>query len=60
WVSRDGEKMTSWGGAPSRSNKCACGVTGTCDNAANSCNCESNDNVWREDSGFLTDKETLP
>ncbi|XP_032241750.1 neurexin-4 [Nematostella vectensis] len=60
WVSRDGEKMTSWGGAPLRSNKCACGVTGTCDNAANSCNCELNDNVWREDSGFLTDKETLP
>ncbi|EDO28997.1 predicted protein, partial [Nematostella vectensis] len=60
WVSRDGHKMTSWGGAPTGSNKCACGVTGTCANPAYRCNCSSNDGTWREDSGLLTDKDTLP
>ena len=30
WVARDGTKMNNWGGAPEASNKCACGVTGTC------------------------------
>ncbi|XP_048578167.1 contactin-associated protein-like 2 [Nematostella vectensis] len=60
WVSRDGQKMTSWGGAPTGSNKCACGVTGTCANPAYRCNCSSNDGTWREDSGLLTDKDTLP
>ena len=24
------------------------------------CNCEKNDNVWRQDDGWLTDKEDLP
>ena len=24
------------------------------------CNCDQNDETWREDSGYLTDKNTLP
>ena len=24
------------------------------------CNCEKNDKVWRQDDGWLTDKEDLP
>ena len=59
WVSRDSAKMTYWGGA-SGSRKCACGMTNSCADLRFGCNCDSNDNVWREDSGLLTDKTHLP
>ena len=59
WVSRDSNKMTYWGGA-SGSNKCACGMTNSCANPRYGCNCDKNDEVWREDSGLLTDKTHLP
>jgi len=59
WVSRDSTKMTYWGGA-SVSGKCACGMTNSCVLSSYGCNCDRNDNVWREDSGLLTDKTHLP
>ena len=59
WVSRDSQKMRYWGGA-SANNKCACGMTNSCANPSDGCNCDKNDNVWREDSGLLTDKTKLP
>ena len=59
WVSRDSTKMTYWGGA-SVSGKCACGMTNSCANSYYGCNCDKQDNVWREDSGLLTDKTHLP
>jgi len=62
WVSRDSVKMTYWGGAEPGSGKCACGMTKSCakPNQNLSCNCDANDNQWREDSGLLTDKTRLP
>ena len=59
WVSRDSAKMTYWGGAFVRG-KCACGMTNSCANPSYGCNCDKNDNAWREDSGLLTDKTHLP
>ena len=59
WVSRDSSKMTYWGGA-TVSGKCACGMTNSCANPSYGCNCDKNDDVWREDSGLLTDKTKLP
>ena len=59
WVSRDSTKMSYWGGA-SVSGKCACGMSNSCADPKNGCNCDKNDNVWREDSGLLTDKKHLP
>jgi len=59
WVSRDSSKMTYWGGASPGSGKCACGITNSCAGGYG-CNCDKNDNVWREDSGLLTDKKHLP
>ena len=59
WVSRDSTKMTYWGGA-SVSGKCACGMTNSCADSTDGCNCDKNDYVWREDSGLLTDKTHLP
>ena len=60
WVSRDSTKMTYWGGASPGSGKCACGMTNSCADSRYGCNCEKNDNVWREDSGLLTEKSNLP
>ena len=59
WVSRDSAKMTYWGGA-SINGKCACGMTNSCADYRYGCTCDKNDNVWREDSGLLTDKTKLP
>ena len=59
WVSRDSTKMRYWGGA-SDNGKCACGMTNSCANPSYGCNCDKNENVWREDSGLLTDKTKLP
>ena len=60
WVSQDSSKMTYWGGASPGSSKCACGMTNSCADSSYGCNCDKNDNVWREDSGLLTDKTKLP
>ena len=63
WVSRSSTKMTYWGGAtPADSQKCACGVTNpnSCADTTRGCNCDKNDEVWREDSGLLTEKSELP
>ena len=63
WVSRDSNKMTYWGGSTSADPyKCACGVTSpnSCANPNRGCNCDKNDNAWREDSGLLTEKSDLP
>ena len=57
WVSRDGVEMTYWGGA---SLGCACGVTSSCAKPGSLCNCDKNDDAWREDSGLLTSKLHLP
>jgi len=60
WVSRDSSKMRYWGEASPGSGKCACGMTNSCANPNYGCNCDKNDQVWREDSGLLTDKTHLP
>ena len=60
WVSHDSAKMTYWGGASPGSGKCACGMTNSCADSRYGCNCDKNDNVWRDDSGLLTDKTKLP
>ena len=60
WMSRDSSQMLYWGGASPGSKKCACGMTNSCADPSQVCNCDKNDGVWREDSGLLTDKLTLP
>ncbi|PFX13711.1 Neurexin-4 [Stylophora pistillata] len=60
WVSRDGELMKYWGGVDSVDYKCACGLTNSCADPNQGCNCDRNDQNWREDSGLLTDKSKLP
>ena len=60
WVSRDGTKMNYWGGADPDSGNCACGMDDSCVDPKYDCNCDSEKSQWLEDSGFLSDKSTLP
>ena len=60
WVSRGSAKMTYWGGASANRSNCACGMNKSCAEPKSRCNCDKNDHVWHEDSGFLTDKTRLP
>ena len=60
WVSRGGAQMKYWGGAPPGSSKCKCGMTDSCVVKGTRCNCDQNENIWTEDSGDLTDKDSLP
>ena len=59
WVSRQGLQMNYWGGATVNSRNCSCGMNNSCA-GGEKCNCDMNDEVWREDSGYLTDQNTLP
>ena len=59
WVSRDGRRINYWGGATGYNYMCACGVTNSCSDGQK-CNCHNIGSGWREDSGLLTDKSTLP
>lgn len=59
WVSSSGQKMSNWGGVDHTKKGCSCSLTGSCANNLK-CNCDKNDNVWREDSGYLQEKEYLP
>ena len=61
WVSRNQEDMNYWGGAtPADTYKCACGLTNSCADPNDGCNCDIDDSEWRKDSGFLTEKSDLP
>ena len=60
WVSRQGKRMNYWGGAAVNSGKCACGMTKTCRHGLSTCNCDSDSMEPSEDSGYLSDKNTLP
>lgn len=61
WVSRDGNRMNYWGGAVPNSGTCACANDNSCVNPDFGCNCDAEiQNEWLEDSGFLSDKSTLP
>ena len=61
-MSRNGNAMNYWGGASPGNGKqiCACRMNNSCIRAGLVCNCHKNENVWREDSGLLTDKIHLP
>ena len=43
--------MNYWGGA-SECGRCACGMNNSCADPRYECNCDANDDMWREDSGL--------
>lgn len=60
WVSRDGRRQNYWGGAAPGSRKCACGMTDSCVDPNQSCNCDADAERWLYDEGPLYDMESLP
>ncbi|MCP4800859.1 MAG: hypothetical protein GY893_13020 [bacterium] len=61
WLSgRYGQKLAYWGGGPSDGKGCSCGIHNNCAHPDKKCNCDSNDQVWRKDKGFITEKDVLP
>ncbi|CAH1775918.1 unnamed protein product [Owenia fusiformis] len=59
-----GEKLSYFGGglrgASGEDGKCACGVTGTCDDPAVGCNCNIKDGKERHDIALITNNTDLP
>ncbi|XP_017266467.1 contactin-associated protein-like 4 isoform X2 [Kryptolebias marmoratus] len=55
-----GRVQTYWGGAHPGSHQCACGLRGDCVDPQHYCNCDADRTEWTEDSGMLTQKESLP
>ncbi|XP_050403748.1 uncharacterized protein LOC126819644 [Patella vulgata] len=47
------------GGTPGEGN-CACGVNKVCNGTSPLCNCDSNDEIWRIDDGYVRNKGDLP
>ncbi|XP_006817817.1 uncharacterized protein LOC100377028 [Saccoglossus kowalevskii] len=68
WVDYSGTNHYYWGSSGNQEGFCQCGVNGDCDDATGGindalnikCNCDNNDNKWRTDEGYLTDKTVLP
>lgn len=60
WVSHDGKTQDYWSGASRGSMKCACGMNGTCVESSKVCNCDTVNNAWHVDGGYLTDSRSLP
>ncbi|XP_034035381.1 contactin-associated protein-like 4 [Thalassophryne amazonica] len=62
WVGgpEPGQIQTHWGGAEPGSRQCACSLQKSCLDSNHYCNCDADFDQWTNDSGLLTDKETLP
>ncbi|KPJ11812.1 Neurexin-4 [Papilio machaon] len=65
WVSRAGQRMDSWAGAPPGSRMCRCGVLGNCIDPTKWCNCDAEYSPlkaeeFQMDGGEITEKEYLP
>ena len=39
---------------------CKCRIDNSCAKPGRLCNCDTNDNIWRFDEGYITDKQRLP
>ena len=57
---RDGIDRFYWAGNDSSLQVCPCNATGDCFNPEDRCNCDANDEVLREDAGYITLMSDLP
>ncbi|XP_046330806.2 A disintegrin and metalloproteinase with thrombospondin motifs adt-1-like isoform X17 [Haliotis rufescens] len=60
WRNRTGGIADYFGDATPGSGMCTCGMTQSCADPTLACNCDMNDDVWREDSGYLSYRPDLP
>ncbi|XP_028300530.1 contactin-associated protein-like 4 isoform X4 [Gouania willdenowi] len=55
-----GQGQTFWAGAQPGSQQCVCGLQDNCVDPSHFCNCDADYDLWTNDSGLITHKETLP
>ena len=61
WGNKDEHSRFYWGGVKNVQRRvCACGEDGSCARPELACNCDANDDVWREDAGYVTTREDVP
>ncbi|XP_050395957.1 contactin-associated protein-like 4 [Patella vulgata] len=60
WINMHHQRAFYFAGNGTDNDACACGIEDSCDAQGVKCNCQINDNVWREDSGFITNITALP
>ena len=60
WNTRTGQVKSYWGGVPDGGEGCKCGLTKSCQRRDKLCNCDSLNNKWVEDSGYVENKNLLP
>ena len=60
WHTRTGDIKSYWGGVPDGGKGCKCGLTRSCLRRDKLCNCDSLNNQWVEDSGYIENKDLLP
>ena len=53
WASENGQERHYWGGAMHGGMTCACGTTLSCYDKKKTCNCDTDDGVWRQDAGMF-------
>ncbi|XP_055955129.1 contactin-associated protein-like 2 [Patella vulgata] len=60
WRTIHQQRAYYFAGNGTDSESCACGIGDSCDKTGVKCNCNINDNVWRDDSDFITNITALP
>lgn len=55
-----GNDKNYWPGGLGEEFMCGCGLTGTCESDAFTCNCDIQDNATRSDFGYVLNKTDLP
>ena len=60
WRTRTGQVKSYWAGVPDGGKGCKCGLTRSCLSRDKLCNCDSLNNKWVEDSGYVENKDLLP
>ncbi|KAG7266260.1 hypothetical protein CRUP_017523, partial [Coryphaenoides rupestris] len=60
WLDQAGERRTYWAGSLPGIRQCSCGLQENCQDMNYFCNCDTNVNMWSNDTGLLSYKEHLP
>ena len=64
WLTgRNSRKLSYWGGGPHDGVGCSCGITGSCADSGQKCNCNINNNYgssYYTDEGFVVWRNDLP
>ncbi|XP_066929132.1 contactin-associated protein-like 5 [Clytia hemisphaerica] len=60
WLSNSGTQRFYWGDVPPSTRGCECGLSKSCTDTSEICNCDALQEDWAQDGGYITNKEDLP